>query len=124
MASRALALPAIVMAVLPKCPMCVMVALGALGLAHPLHETVFAALQGAALLAVVALLAFRRRRAPVQVLLGASGAVGIMLASAGPAPQAVGYAGAILLAAVWLAKPKGAPAPSCACTHAEPARPG
>ena len=124
MALRALALPAIAVAALPKCPMCVMLVLGALGLGHPHHDTVFAVLQGAALVALVSLLAIRRRRAPMHVILGAAGACGILLASAGPAPPAIGYAGAILLAAVWLAKPKGTPAPSCACTRAEPARAG
>jgi hypothetical protein len=117
MAPRALALPAIAVAVLPKCPMCVMVVLGALRLAHPLHETVFALFQGAALTAVVALLAIRRRGAPAQVLLGAAGACAVMLASAGPAPPAIGYAGAILLAAVWLARPGGTATPSCGCEH-------
>jgi hypothetical protein len=120
MALRTLALPAIVVTVLPKCPMCVMVVLGALGIGHPLHETAFAAVQGAVLLAVMALLAFRRRRDPVPILVGAAGALGIMAASAGPVPPGVGYAGGLLLAAAWLAKPRGAPAPSCACPHAEP----
>ena len=115
MASRALALPAIAVAVLPKCPLCVMVVLGALGLAHPLHETAFAVLQGGALAAVVGLLAIRRRRAPVQILLGAAAACGVMLASAGHAPPVLGYAGAILLAAVWLAKPGAKDTPSCGC---------
>jgi len=117
MVPRVLALPAIVVALLPKCPVCVMIVLGALGLGHPLHETVFTIVQGATLVAVVLLLAIRRRGAPAQVLLGAAGAVGIMLASAGPAPPAIGYAGAILLAAVWLAKPGGTAAPSCGCEH-------
>ena len=122
MTARALALPAIAVAALPKCPMCVMLVLGALGLGHPHHETVFAVLQGAALVAVVSLLAILRRRAPVQVALGVAGASGIMLASAGLAPAVFGYAAAVLLAAAWLAKPKGTPAPSCACTRAESAR--
>jgi hypothetical protein len=123
MAPRALVLPAIGLAVLPKCPVCVMVVLGALGLGHPLHETVFALLQGLALVVVVSLLAVRRRRAPAQVVFGAAGACGVLLASAGLAPPPVGYGGAILLAVIWLLKPGGEPAGSCACAVAEPPAP-
>ncbi|MFL5539227.1 MAG: hypothetical protein ACJ8J0_09550 [Longimicrobiaceae bacterium] len=109
MALRAFALPAVGVAVLPKCPMCVMIAFTALGLQHTVHETVFAALQGAAVLAVVALLALRRR--PAQLALGAAGACAVMLAAFGAAPTAVGFAGGALLVVTWMA----APARACGC---------
>jgi len=119
MAPRALALPAIAVAVLPKCPVCVMVALTALGLGHGQHETVFTLLQGAALAAVVTLLLVRRRGARVPIALAAAGACGVLLMLAGVAWPSVGYAGAVLLAAAWLVKPRSAPAPSCACAATE-----
>jgi|1186.fasta_scaffold459102_1 hypothetical protein len=115
MISRALVLPAIGVAVLPKCPLCVMLVLGALGVAHPLHEHAFALLQGAALVLVVALLVLRHRRAPAQIVLAVAGAGAVMLGAAGVAPSAVGYGGAILLAAAWLWKPGGTADPSCGC---------
>lgn len=116
MASRAFVLPAIGVAVLPKCPMCVMIALTALGLQHTLHETVFAALQVAMVLAVVALLALRRR--PTQLALGIAGACAMMLAAFGAAPTPVGLAGGALLVVIWMVKP----ARACGCApQADPA---
>ncbi|HEV7586546.1 MAG TPA: hypothetical protein VGO40_00355 [Longimicrobium sp.] len=79
MASRALVLPAIGVAVLPKCPACVMVVLGALGVGHGLHGTVFALLRGVVLVAVVSLLVIRRRRAPAQILFAVAAACGALM---------------------------------------------
>jgi hypothetical protein len=109
MASRALVLPAIGVAVLPKCPMCLMIAFTALGLQHTLHDTVFVALQGVVVLAVVALLALRRR--PTQLALGTAGACAVMLSAFGAAPAAVGFAGGALLVVTWMV----APARACGC---------
>ena len=115
-ASRASVLPAIGVAALPKCPLCVMALFGALGIAHPLHDTVFAMLQAAALLAVVCLFAARRRGAsPARLVAGAGGACCIVLGAAGLAAPALGYAGAVLLAGAWIAKPRGTPASACGC---------
>jgi hypothetical protein len=114
-ALRTAVLPALAVAALPKCPLCVMVVLGALGLSHPLHETVFSLLQGTTLLIVVSLLVVRHRRAPEQIVAVAAGACGVLLGLGGFAPPAVGYAGAILLALIWLLKPGGRTAPSCGC---------
>jgi len=111
MISRAFALPAIGVAVLPKCPMCVMVILGALGLQHTVHETVFAAVQVAMVLVVVVLLALRRRL--MQIALGVAGASAVILAAFGVAPAEVGFAGGALLFATWMVKP----ARTCACAY-------
>ena len=119
MAPRALAFPAIAVVALPKCPACVMLALGALGLGHQSHEAVFTLLQGAALVAVVVLLLVRRRGARVPIALAAVGACGVLLMLADVAWPSVGYAGAVLLAAAWLVKPRPTPVSSCACTAAE-----
>jgi len=118
MVPRALVLPAIGVAVLPKCPMCVMLVLGALGLAHPHHETIFALLQGVAVIGVMSLLAARRRRAPGQIVFAAAAAGAVLMEVAGLAPPVLGYAGAALLALVWLVKPTADASPSCACTTA------
>jgi len=115
MISRALVLPAIGVAVLPKCPLCVMLVLGALGVAPPLHGRAFALLRGVTLALVVCLLVLRHRLAPGQIVLAVVGAGAMMLGTAGVAPAPVGYAGAILLAAAWLWKPSGTAAPSCGC---------
>jgi hypothetical protein len=115
MVSRALVLPAIGVAVLPKCPLCIMLVLGALGVVPPLHERAFALLQGAVLALVVSLLVLRHRRAPGRIVLGVAGAGAAMLGSAGLAMPAVGYAGALLLAAAWLWNPGGTAAASCGC---------
>ncbi|MFL5383734.1 MAG: hypothetical protein ACJ8GN_14535 [Longimicrobiaceae bacterium] len=120
MTSRAFALPAIGVAVLPKCPMCVMVVLGALGLQHTVHETVFAAVQVAVVLVVVALLALRRR--PMQIALGAAGASAVILAAFGLAPAGVGFAGGALLVVAWMARPGAKPAPACECARPRDAR--
>jgi len=93
-----------------------MLALGALGLAHPLHETVFALVQGATLLVVLSLIALRPRPSRwTRLALGAVGACGVMLGSLGLSAPAVGYAGAVLLAGAWLVRPRGKMAPSCGC---------
>ena len=118
MALRALALPAIGVAVLPKCPMCFMMILGALGLGHPHHEAVFALVQGGTLIVVTSLLVARRRRAPAQVVIGVAAAGAMLMVVAGLAPPELGWAGALLLALVWLVKPAGDAAPSCGCTAA------
>jgi len=109
MASRAIVLPAIGVAVLPKCPMCAMIVFTALGLQHTVHDTVFAALQVAMVLAVVALLALRRR--PTQLALGAAGACAVLVTAFGAAPGMVGLAGGALLVVAWLVRP----APVCGC---------
>jgi hypothetical protein len=115
-APRAAVLPAIGVALLPKCPLCVMLVLGSLGLAHPLHETVFALVQGATLLVVLSLLALRTRTSRwTRLALGAAGACGVMLGSTGLAAPALGYAGAVLLAGAWLVRPRADAAPSCGC---------
>jgi hypothetical protein len=115
-APRAAVLPALAVAALPKCPLCVMLALGALGLAHPLHEIVFSLVQGATLLVVLSLIALRTRTFRwTRLALGAVGACGVMLGSLGLAAPALGYAGAVLLAGAWLAKPRADVAASCGC---------
>lgn len=115
LASRAAGLPAIAVALLPKCPMCVMVILGALGVGHTVHETIFALVQGATLVLVVGLLALRHRGEPLRIVLAAEGAFAVGLSSAGLMPAVAGYAGALLLAWTWLAAPRGKPAPACRC---------
>lgn len=112
---RAAVLPAIGVALLPKCPLCVMLLLGSLGLAHPLHDTVFSALQAATLAGVVILLVVKRRTNPRALLAGMAGVCGIVLASLGLAPRELGYVGAVLLAGAWLVKSGGNPDPSCEC---------
>jgi hypothetical protein len=114
-ARRTLALPAIAVAVLPKCPMCVMVALGALGVAPPHHGRAFMLLQGAVPVLMVSLLAIRHRHAPRRIALAIGGAGAVMLGLTGMAAPVVGYGGAILLAVVWLARKPGVPATSCGC---------
>ena len=70
----------------------------------------------AVLLPVVYLFATRRRGAsPARLAAGALGACGILLGAAGFAAPALGYAGAVLLAGAWIAKPRGTPAPACGC---------
>jgi hypothetical protein len=115
LASRAAGLPAIAVALLPKCPMCVMVILGALGVGHTAHEAVFALLQGATLAMVVGLLALRHRGEPLRIVLAAEGAFAVGLSSAGLMPAVAGYAGALLLAWTWLAAPRGKAVPACGC---------
>lgn len=123
-APRAAVLPALAVAALPKCPLCVMLALGALGLAHPLHETVFALVQGATLLVVLSLIALRTRTSGwTRLALGAVGACGVMLGSTGLAAPAVGYAGAVLLAGAWLVQPRGKSAAACGCESEHRLRP-
>ena len=119
MAKRAFVLPVIGVAVLPKCPMCVMAILGALGLQHTVHETVFAAVQVAMVLVVVALLATRRRL--MQIALGVAGASAVILAAFGVAPTQVGLAGGALLFATWMVKPAHACEKS---SHPDPHRHG
>jgi hypothetical protein len=114
MAPRALVLSAIGVAVLPKCPMCVMVILGALGLGHSLHQTVFALLQSVTVVGVVALLVVRRR-SPAHIAFAVAAAGAVLMGLAGLGRPVLGYAGALLLAVVWLLKPGGGAAPSCAC---------
>jgi hypothetical protein len=114
-ARRTLAVPAIAVAVLPKCPMCVMVAFSALGVASPSHGRAFMLLQGAVPVLMMALIAFRHRRAPVRIALAIGGAGAMMLAATGIAMPAIGYGGAVLLAVVWLARKPGVPATSCGC---------
>lgn len=115
LASRVAGLPAIAIALLPKCPMCVMVILGALGVGHTVHETVFALLQGATLAMVVGLLALRHRGEPLRIVLAAEGAFAVGLSSAGLMPAVAGYAGALLLAWTWLAAPRGKAVSACRC---------
>jgi hypothetical protein len=117
MVRRALVLLATGIAVLPKCPLGVMVILGALGLGHSLHETVFAILQGVAVVGVLSLIVVRRRRAPAQIVFGVAAACAVLTSVAGVGRPLLGYAGALLLALVWLVKLPGDTAPSCACAE-------